>query len=65
MSKFIYLAGNISEGFEAYGPMDSFDDVCEIFDGMEGWVMELKDPESVRPTPASDPIVDSGIWPDA
>jgi hypothetical protein len=42
MSKFIYLAGNISEGFRAIGPFKDFDEVCEVCDNVEGWVMELE-----------------------
>jgi hypothetical protein len=41
MSKFVYLAGNVSEGFTAYGPFKDFDECCDECDGVEGWVMEM------------------------
>jgi hypothetical protein len=48
MEPCIYLAGNISEGYEAFGPFENFDEACEAFDGVEGWVMELKNPKDYK-----------------
>ena len=45
---FIFLAGNISDGFKAYGPYSTFDDVCEFHDMNEGWVMELSYPDKME-----------------
>jgi len=44
--KFIFLAGNVSEGYKAIGPFDSFDQCCEGCEGLEGWVMELHSPDT-------------------
>ena len=38
--KFIFLSGNVSEGFAAYGPYE-IEEVFSKHDGEEGWVMEL------------------------
>jgi len=38
---FVFLRGNISDGFEAYGPYLDFDDACGVNEGEEGWVMSL------------------------
>lgn len=38
---FIFLAGNLSDGFRAFGPYMSFDEACWAHDGQEGWVMEV------------------------
>jgi hypothetical protein len=46
--KFIYLAGNVSEGFKAFGPFKSFDEACEECEGVEGWVMELNSITQLR-----------------
>lgn len=40
--KAMVLVGNLSEGFVAYGPYDSFDEACEAHDGEESWVMTLE-----------------------
>ncbi len=47
--KCIFLAGNVSEGFRAYGPCKDFDEAAEKFDGVEGWVMDLIDPKEFKP----------------
>jgi hypothetical protein len=39
---FIVLAGNIGEGFKAYGPYSELDKVCVDFDGLESWIMQLR-----------------------
>jgi|LakMenE18May11ns_1017448.scaffolds.fasta_scaffold9903849_6 hypothetical protein len=41
---FIWLGGNLSDGFTAVGPYQSFDDVCEAHDCDEGWLMVLEPP---------------------
>jgi len=38
----IWLYGNLSEGFVAYGPYASWEDCFEAHDGDEGWGMELR-----------------------
>lgn len=39
--KFIFLRGNVSEGYRAIGPYESFEDCCDAHDGEDGWVMEI------------------------
>ncbi len=39
--KFVFMLGNVSEGFTAYGPYDSLDEACDTWEGAEGWAMEL------------------------
>ena len=39
----IAFVGNLSKGFEAYGPYDEFDEAAFIHGGEEGWIMELRD----------------------
>jgi hypothetical protein len=41
---FVFLAGNMSEGYVAYGPYSSLDYALDNCDGMEGWVMEMAYP---------------------
>lgn len=41
MSQFIFLRGNVSEGFQAVGPYPTFSECCHQNDAVEGWVMEL------------------------
>jgi hypothetical protein len=38
---FIWLLGNISDGYTAYGPYDTFDECCYEHDGDDGWIMQL------------------------
>jgi hypothetical protein len=38
---FIFLKGNLSEGFEAYGPYRNFDEASAAHEFEEGWVMVL------------------------
>jgi hypothetical protein len=38
---YIFLSGNISDGFIAYGPYLTLDEACDRHDGVEGWVMKL------------------------
>jgi len=37
----IFLRGNISEGFKAFGPYESFDAAAAAHALDEGWLMEL------------------------
>lgn len=39
---FVFLAGNISDGYTALGPYASFGEAAEINEWREGWVMELQ-----------------------
>lgn len=48
---FVFLAGNLSEGYKAYGPYSSLEYACEYHAFDEGWVMELGYPESVDNPP--------------
>jgi hypothetical protein len=38
---FVFLAGNMSEGYQAYGPYDDIGFALDIHEFEEGWVMEL------------------------
>lgn len=38
----IFLAGNVSEGFTAFGPYEDFGAAADAHDGEEGWVMTLQ-----------------------
>lgn len=40
-TQFIWLNGNLSEGFAAFGPYESMDEACAMHDGDEGWAMTL------------------------
>lgn len=44
----VVLYGNLTEGFEVYGPFDSFDDAANWAEGkfLESWVMPLIDSNS-------------------
>lgn len=37
----IFLKGNVSEGFRAFGPYEDADEAMDLHDGEEGWMMEL------------------------
>ncbi len=37
----VFLAGNISEGFTAFGPYEDVWAAVDANDGVEGWVMEM------------------------
>ena len=50
---FIWLGGNLSDGFTAVGPYQSFDDVCEAHDCDEGWLMVLEPPKRSEEVAAS------------
>lgn len=39
----IFLYGNISDGFTAIGPFNSADECADKCEGCEGWMMELKE----------------------
>jgi len=39
---FIFMAGNLSDGYVAFGPYETFGDAAEINEWQEGWIMELK-----------------------
>ena len=38
---FIWLLGNPSDGYTAYGPYATFDECCSAHDGDDGWIMTL------------------------
>lgn len=38
---FIFLQGNLTEGFDAFGPYKSFDEASAAHEFEEGWVMTL------------------------
>ena len=38
---YVMLEGNLTEGFKAYGPYESFDDAADAHDCCEGWIMEM------------------------
>jgi len=38
---YIMLEGNLTEGFKAYGPYESFDDAADFHSHCEGWIMEM------------------------
>ena len=38
---YIILEGNLTEGFTAYGPYDTFGDASDAHDSSEGWIMEV------------------------
>jgi hypothetical protein len=40
--KYIILSGNISEGFEAFGPFDTMDEASDKFPGPDARIMTLK-----------------------
>lgn len=42
MSKCVVLVGNLSEGFRAHGPYESFDEACVVHENQESWVMTLE-----------------------
>jgi hypothetical protein len=42
---FIWLGGNLSDGFTATGPYESLEDVCDAHDFDEGWLMVLEPPK--------------------
>lgn len=41
--KFIFLVGNVSEGFTAFGPYEDVDDAFVAHEGDEGWLMTLNE----------------------
>lgn len=45
----IFLFGNISQGFRAIGPFDTADECADKCEAFEGWMMELTDelPETI------------------
>ena len=42
---YIMLEGNLTEGFVAYGPYESFDVAADAHEFCEGWVMEMRPPQ--------------------
>jgi hypothetical protein len=44
--KGVVLVGNLSDGFTAYGPYDSFDEACAAHENEESWVMTLEEPKN-------------------
>jgi hypothetical protein len=39
---FVFIAGNLSDGYGAFGPYESFDEACELNNWREGWIMEMQ-----------------------
>jgi len=39
---FVWLSGNLSDGYTAYGPYLSFSECCDAHDGDDGWIMKLE-----------------------
>jgi len=35
------MEGNLTEGYKAYGPYESFDDAADAHACCEGWIMEM------------------------
>lgn len=46
--KGVVLVGNLSDGFTAYGPYDSFDEACAAHENEESWVMTLEPPKPAK-----------------
>lgn len=40
-SMVIWLSGNLSEGFRAFGPYSSMDEAFDAHDGQDGWAMTM------------------------
>jgi hypothetical protein len=38
----IFLQGNLSEGFKAIGPFANADECAEKCDGVDGWMMKVE-----------------------
>lgn len=45
---YIFLMGNVSDGFEAIGPYDNADECALAHDGDEGWMMATNKPKDVN-----------------
>lgn len=43
---YIFLSGNISDGYTAHGPYPSLGEVAAAHDGEEGWIMSLSKPKT-------------------
>lgn len=43
-AQWVFLMGNLSEGFEVFGPYPDFDTLCEAHDCEAGWGMQLLPP---------------------
>jgi hypothetical protein len=39
---FIFLSGNLSDGYAAFGPYETFGEAATINEWQDGWVMELQ-----------------------
>ena len=39
---YVMLEGNLTEGFKAYGPYESFDNAAAAHNCCEGWIMEIR-----------------------
>lgn len=50
--QFCFLAGNVSEGFTVYGPYESFDEAADTWEGVDGWVTEIRLPPLPLDKPA-------------
>jgi hypothetical protein len=42
--QYVVLVGNLSDGFKALGPFNSFEEACEACPGPDVWVMRLTKP---------------------
>jgi hypothetical protein len=38
---FVFLVGNLSTGYMAYGPYESLGEACDAHDFEDGWVMQV------------------------
>lgn len=38
----IFLRGNLSDGFRAFGPYEDFDTAAAAHEGDEGWILSLE-----------------------
>ena len=39
---FIFMAGNLSDGYVAFGPYDAFDDAADAHEWQDGWIMDVQ-----------------------
>ena len=42
MKQYVAMVGNLSEGFEVFGPYQSFDDAAEAHPGSDVWIMPMQ-----------------------
>jgi hypothetical protein len=43
---YIFMSGNLSEGYMAHGPYPSLGEVAAAHEGEEGWIMTLNKPKT-------------------